>query len=192
MTTSNKKRPVPLPLHDWDASLSHIKQDMNGQPLNIHSLMANHPEFLKDWWSFRNYTVHKGELSQRQKELIILRVAVLMQTWYEWAAHVTRGIECGLTLEEIERVRQGGAAPGWSEDEAILLTAVDELSTGHRLSEDTQQEMGKYYSNNQIMDLISIYGVYNIIACMINTWGLEVDQQFAEKLPSSVTREGFN
>lgn len=181
----------PLALDHWDESLSHIKEDMNGLPLNIHSLMANHPEFIKAWWGFRNYTVHKGDLSPREKELIILRVAFHMKTWYEWAAHVTRGLECGLSVNEIERVHQGGEAAGWTDSESILLTALDELVEQHHLTKETLSRMHHHYSNKQIMDLIAIHGVYVIIACMINTWGLDLDEQFEEKLPATMSKEKF-
>ena len=183
--------PKPLATADWHDSLSHIKEDMNGAPLNIHKLMANHPQLLKAWWNFRNYSITGGELGSRKGELVILRVAVHMKTWYEWAAHVTRGMASGLSLEEIQRVKQGGTAKGWDEDEALLLNAVDELLEDHRLSESTRKKLSGFFSDRQIMDLITLHGMYIIIACMINTWELELDQEVSDKLPKEINRDNF-
>ena len=116
----NSTKVTTLPVFDWDSSLSHIIEDMNGQPLNVHSLMANHPELLKSWWNFRNYSVVGGDLGKRRGELVILRVAVHMKSWYEWGSHVERGLACGLALEEIERVKQEPQAPEWMASEALL------------------------------------------------------------------------
>lgn len=181
----------PLAIEQWDDSLKAIVDDMKGHPLNVHRLMANHPDLLKAWWSFRNHSVAGGALGRRRGELVILRVAVHMKAWYEWGSHVERGLNCGLTLEEIERVKEGAGAAGWKTEDALLLSAVDELVTGHRLSKRLQAELAGFFSTQQIMDLIAIHGMYIILGCMINSWGLELDGHIAAKLPDAVTREQF-
>ena len=182
---------APLPVSDWDDSLSHVIEDMQGQPLNVHSLMANHPELLKAWWDFRNYSVVGGDLGKRRGELVILRVAIHMKSWYEWGSHVERALVCGLTLEEIERVKQTAQAPGWAPDDMLLLKAVDELITNHAIAPGTLAELYQHYSPKQVMDLIAIQGMYVTLGGMINTWGLELDKQVLETLPESVTKEQF-
>jgi 4-carboxymuconolactone decarboxylase len=181
----------PLSIEQWDDSLKPIVDDMKGRPINVHRLMANHPDLLKAWWSFRNYSVAGGALGRRRGELVILRVAVHMKAWYEWGSHVERGLACGLSLEEIERVKEGGDAVGWKAEDALLLRAVDELITGHSLSKGLQAELAGFFSTKQIMDLIAIHGMYVILGCMINSWGLELDEHVAAKLPDAVTQEQF-
>lgn len=184
-------RVSPLPLSDWDASLSCVIEDMKGAPINVHGLMANHPDLLKAWWNFRNYSVLGGELGKRKGELVILRVAVHMKAWYEWGSHVERAMACGLTREEIERVKKGANAPGWDASEALLLEAVDELIATYGLSAETHARLREHYSVKQLMDIMAIHGMYVILGCMINTWGLELDARVQEKLPSDVTKESF-
>ena len=182
---------APLPPADWDPSLGQILQDMKGDPINVHRLMAHHPALLKAWWDFRNYSVLGGALGRRRGELVILRVALHMKAWYEWGAHVERALACGLSREEIERVKQGGGAPGWAADEALLLKAVDELIADHGLSQATHAALRAHYSVKQVMDIIAIHGMYVILGCMINTWGLELEERVQAKLPDDVTRERF-
>jgi alkylhydroperoxidase/carboxymuconolactone decarboxylase family protein YurZ len=153
--------------------------------------MANHPELLNAWWSFRNYAVGGGELGRRRAELVILRVAVQMKSWYEWGSHVERALACGLTMDEIERVKQGAQAPHWTPEEALLLQAVDELLCERAITTETLELLYQYYSVRQLMDLIAIHGLYVILGGMLNTWGLELDEHVREALPVSVTREQF-
>ena len=188
---SETGRLEPLPLAEWDDSLSHIKHQMDGRPLNIHSLLANHPELLKAWWGFRNYGVECGELGRRRGELVILRVAVLVGAMYEWQAHTVRGVDAGLTLEEIDRVKEGGGASGWEPADAILLSAVDELLASQRLSKQMQGQLLAHFSKKQIMDLIAVQGMYTIIGCLVNTWELELDPGIEEQL-SSLLKTGNN
>jgi 4-carboxymuconolactone decarboxylase len=187
----NSTKVTPVPVSDWDTSLSHVIEDMKGQPLNVHSLMANHPELLKSWWDFRNYSVAGGDLGKRRGELVILRVAVHMKSWYEWGSHVVRALACGLALEEIERVKQGSQAPEWTASEALLLKAVDELVANHAITPETLDDLYKHYSTRQVMDIIAIQGMYITLGSMINTWGLELDDHVQKKLPESVTKEQF-
>lgn len=181
----------PLPLSEWDTSLAPIIDDMKGAPINVHRLMAHHPDLLKAWWNFRNYSVQGGDLGRRKGELVILRVAVLLRAWYEWSSHVERALACGLSRAEIDRVKLGGQAPGWEASEALLLCAVDELFTGHALSMETHAALRDHYSVKQVMDIMAIQGMYVILGCMINTWGLDLDAHTQEKLPDDVTRESF-
>ena len=188
---SDELKVTPVPPAEWDPSLAHIVEDMRGAPINVHGLLANHPKLLKAWWEFRNYSVNGGDLGRRNGELVILRVAVHMRAWYEWAAHVERALACGISRDEIERVKTGSKAPEWEASEALLLEAVDELIASHGLSPEMHARLRQHYSVRQIMDIIAIHGMYVILGCMINTWGLELDASTQEKLPSDVIRESF-
>ena len=98
---------------------------------------------------------------------------------------------CGLTLAEIERVKQRAAAPGWTVADKLLLTAVDELIARHAISPGTLSELYQHYSPKQVMDLIAIQGMYVTLGGMINSFGLELDQQVLERLPESVSQTQF-
>lgn len=180
----------PLPLKDWDVSLQHVVDDMNGRPINIHALMANHPRLLNAWWDLRQHLVNGGDLEQRHCELVILRVAAHMDSWYEWASHVVRGLDSGLTLDEIDSVRSGNN--DWGNADAILLQAVDELAEDNRISTGTRERLAAHFTEQQMMDIVLLRGMYLTIGCMIGTWGLELDSHVAERLPGSVTERSFN
>lgn len=182
---------TPLPLDQWHPELQHIVDSMAGQPINVHRLMAHNPELLNAWWNFRNHSVRGGSLGSRLGELVILRVAVHMQAWYEWASHVDRSLAIGLDLEEITRVKQGASAPGWTEQERWVLQAVDELIEAHVITAPTLDNLGQYCSLPQILDLIAIQGMYVILAGMINSFGLELDESVQNRLPNEVTESSF-
>lgn len=179
----------PVPTQDWDSSLQHVIDDMHGRPINIHALMANHPALLNAWWSLREYLVRGGDLEQRHCELVILRVAVHMRSWYEWSSHVVRGLESGLTVDEIERVRVGGDE--WSDADAALLSAVDEVARDNVIGDRTRERLAAHFSDRQVMDIILLHGMYRTIGCMINTWGIELDEQVQGRLPKQITEQSF-
>jgi alkylhydroperoxidase family enzyme len=180
----------PLPISAWNPSLQHVVDDMHGRPLNIHALMANHPGLLNAWWRLRMYLVNGGDLTQRHCELVILRVAVHMKSWYEWASHVVRGIDSGLTVDEIQRVRSGEGE--WGDADGALLRAVDDVTANNCISEATRTHLQKHFTNQQMLDIVLLYGMYQTLACLVNTWGMELDEHVQEQLPEVFAESAFS
>lgn len=176
---------------NWDPSLDFIIKQMNGAPLNVHKLLAKHPKLLVAWWNFRNYSVEGGDLGRRCGELVILRVASHLKSWYEWSSHVDRSLKCGLDLNEIKNVNKELNEREWSKKEFILLNAVDQLIAKKQLDTDLYKNLGDYFSDRQIMDIIAIHGMYIILGCMINIWGLPLEDDIAQRLPESITEAKF-
>ena len=176
----------------WDSSLANVVDDMNGQPLNVHKLLASHPELLSEWWSLRQHVVSARALGKRNAELVILRTAANMRCWYEWASHVERGLKNGLSLEEIERVVDGAEHPDWNENDALIIRAVDELEKEHKIAAATFVSLEKIIGQQAILDLIATRATYVMLGDMLNTWDTGLDQHVAAALPASITRDDFN
>ena len=176
---------------NWDPSLDFIIKQMNGAPLNVHKLLAKHPKLLAAWWNFRNYSVEGGDLGRRCGELVILRVASYLKSWYEWSSHVDRSLKCGLKLSEIKNVDKELDESDWSKKEFLLLSAVDQLIAKKRLNNNLYRDLRSYFSDKQIMDIVAIHGMYIILGCMINIWGLTLEDDIAQRLPESITETQF-
>lgn len=161
----------PLPIAQWDASLTSVIDDMKGAPLNVHRLMANNPALLNAWWNFRNYMVAGGTLGKRRGELVILRVAMRAKAWYEWASHVDRALKAGISLDEIMAVQDATISDDWHASEHDLLLAVDQLMDEKRISRDLLERLSVHFSKAQIMDIMALHGMYVTLAYLIKTWG---------------------
>ena len=70
----------PLPLQQWDESLDHVVSDMNGRPLNVHSLMANYPvEFSKlcgKWRGACTTRLRVAHSARRCRHAVLVRVGI--------------------------------------------------------------------------------------------------------------------
>ncbi|MDF1596432.1 MAG: carboxymuconolactone decarboxylase family protein [Acidimicrobiia bacterium] len=163
----------PLPEEQWDPRLDSVL-DRLGTVLNVHRVMARHPDLMEAWTPLRQHIATAGSLAPRHRELVILRIAHRFGVEYEWHHHVARGRVVGLSDEEIEAVRLG---PGgeWSDDDATLLGAVDELLDSHSLSDASRTSLETEFSVEQILDLIVTIGMYVTLAMLINTAGIEIE-----------------
>ena len=182
---------APLPTADWAPELGAIQQQMNGQPLNVHSLMAHHPQLMQAWWNFRNHAVSGGSLGRRNAELIILRVAARLGSWYEWAAHVDRALQLEIPGEDIQAILEPLASCPWTDADRALLGAVDELTASHRLRPATLGQLEAHFSQAQVMDLMAIHGMYLILAAMILSWNLPVDADILRRIKPHTEQARF-
>jgi alkylhydroperoxidase family enzyme len=165
----------------WDDEtremLERLKVD--GRVFNIFRTLAAHPKLLKRWLVFGNYILNKSTLPPRERELLILRVGWLCRAEYEWGQHVVIGKRAGLTDDEIERVKEGPDAHGWSEFDATLLRAVDDLRARAFISDAVWDALAARYDARQLLDLIFTVGQYNLVSMALNTLGVRLDEGVA-------------
>jgi hypothetical protein len=115
-----------------------------GPPPRIFTTIARHRRLFRPWLRFAARLMPFGVLPRRDGELVILRVAHLCDSEYERIQHVRLAREAGLSRDEIERVAEGPAAPGWSARQAALLRATDELHEQRDLSDERWMLVGHY------------------------------------------------
>jgi alkylhydroperoxidase family enzyme len=176
-----KPRLEPLAEEKWDdetrETLERLKVD--GRVFNIFRTLAVHPKLLKKWLVFGNHILNKSTLPPRDRELLILRVGWLCRAEYEWGQHVVIGKKAGLTDDEIGRVKEGPDAAGWSEFDAALLRAVDDLRAQAFISDAVWDALAATYDTRQLLDLIFTVGQYNLVSMALNTLGVRLDEGVA-------------
>lgn len=177
MRMQNPRVP-PVESEDWSEEQRAVfgQAKMNGRTLNIFKTLANHPQLGKRWLVFANHIMGKSEISLRDREILILRIGWLCKSGYEWGQHVLIGRDCGLDDMEIERIKRGADAEGWTEQEALLLKATDELHSDAFISESTWAGLSKTYSTQQLMDIVFTVGQYNLVSMALNTLGVQLDE----------------
>ena len=109
----------------------------DGTELNIFTTLAHHPKLLKRWSAFGGTLLYGGTLPARERELLILRTGVALPTPTTSGASTSRiGLAAGLTEEEIDAGRRRARTPpGWSNDDAVVLRAADELHADSRIGD---------------------------------------------------------
>ena len=111
----------------------------------------------------------KGKIAPRERELAVLRGAWVTGAPFEWSEHVVIARRFDITTEEIARVIEGGAAPGWSRHEAALLTGVDELLSRFMISDETWATLAETWNEQQLMEFPVLVGVYAATAMQQNS-----------------------
>jgi alkylhydroperoxidase family enzyme len=146
-------------------------------PPHIFTTLSRHRRLFRRWLRFAGALMPGGKLPRRETELLILRVAHLCGSEYEWRHHERLGARAGLRPEEIARVRDGADGEGWSERERLLLTAADELHVDRRVSDATWAGLRPLLSDEQLIELCMLVGHYEMLAMTLNSLGVVPDVQ---------------
>src|SRR5882724_338589 len=95
--------------------------------MNVLGTLARHPPLAKAFLTFNAHISSATTLPERVREIAVLRASWLRQSEYEHVQHVILGLRAGLTEEDVERVRLGPDADGWSPEDADIIRVVDDL-----------------------------------------------------------------
>lgn len=103
-----------------------------GLPARTGSLLAfrviaNHPDLVRGIFTQHAALRHGGRLSERHRELLIMRVAWRAASAYEWSQHWSVAIGAGVPPDHLLRVRQWHEADCFSPADRAVLQAVDDV-----------------------------------------------------------------
>jgi 4-carboxymuconolactone decarboxylase len=174
-----KPRINPVQENEWTAEQRKLMNPL-GQigKINVFKTFLRHPKLFEKFWIFGGYILGESSLSNRDRELAILRIGWLCQAEYEWSQHVLIGKMARLSNQEILRITKGSDADGWSSFDATLLRAVDELHKDAFISDSTWAALAEHYTEQQIMDLVFTVGAYNLFSMALNSFGVQLDEGF--------------
>jgi alkylhydroperoxidase family enzyme len=143
--------------------------------LNVLGTLAQHPTLAKAFHTFNGHVLFGTSLSPRQRELLVLRVAAVRHSDYEWAQHAVLAGDVGLAPDEVARIAEGPDAPGWSSLDAAIVRAVDELLGAGAVADATWSTLAAAFDVQQLMDLVFTVGAYEALAFALRSFGVELD-----------------
>jgi AhpD family alkylhydroperoxidase len=144
-------------------------------PPNLFLTLGRHRRLFRGWLRFAGRLMPGGKLPRRETELVILRVAHLRDCAYEFSHHVRLGRKVGLNDADIERVREGPGAPGWSVREKVILAAVDRLQRDGDIDDAAWSALRHELSERECIELVMLAGHYEMLATFIGTLRIEPD-----------------
>jgi len=174
-----KPRLEPIEQDDWNDEQKELldKQSIRGSVPNIFKTLIHHEKLAKRWLVFASHILSKSSLKPRDREIAILRTGCLADSNYEWGQHVLIGQEAGLSMKEINNIKDGSQTGSWSKHEHYILKACEELHENVILTEETWNGLSETLNSEQLLDLIFTVGQYRMLAGMLNSVGVPLDDE---------------
>ena len=146
------------------------------EPPAIFTTLGRQRRLFWGWLHFAGRLMPGGRLPRRESELVILRVAHLADSAYEFEHHVRLGRRAGVSRADVDRVVAGPDASGWTARERALLTAVDELHDTRDVTDATWAELATHLDESRLVELLMLVGHYEMLATTLHTLRVAPDR----------------
>ena len=146
--------------------------------MNLFRALLNYPAIARELNSTIMAIVTGQKLvSDHTRELIVMRVAWLAHSEYEWSQHWLVARYFGLTEDQLAAVRNWQNASCFNEEERAVLVATDELLLQHRITADTRAALRKHFpSDEAIIELVTCIGNWHMFALLLNGLDIPLDE----------------
>ncbi len=170
-------RITPMPLSevsDADMALFGGRDSPRNQ-LNFFKVLVQNAALLKKYEPLAMQLGREPTIPPRDKEVLILRTSTLCGETYEIAHHLFIARQAGMSDEEIEEAKHGGA--GLPPFEQALMRAAEELVRDHCISDKTWAVLADRYTNSQLIEVVFMVANYTLLAMINNSLGIYPEDQ---------------
>jgi len=153
------------------------KIEANGaRILNLYKVVANNPRVMLNIIRLGNSIIGQMALPPRLRELVILRVAKLTGSEYEWAQHAPLALEVGLTKEQVDTISDWQNSPEFNEEERTILQFTNEVTQNVKVTDQTFNELKKFFNDQLIVELTLTAGYYAMLARVLVALQVEIEE----------------
>ena len=146
-------------------------------PPRIFTTLGRHHGLFWGWLHFAGKLMPGGRLPRIDTELVILRVAAVRGSDYEFNHHRALGRRAGLDDHDIERVRIGASAGGWSDRQSLLLRVTESLLEDRDLDDALWAELRAAEDERTCIELLLLVGHYDMLATTLHTLRVQPEER---------------
>lgn len=163
-----------LGLLNW--AISRVAaRSIRAPQMHLFTALGRHRLLFLAFLPYSGVLLNWGKLPKRDTELVILRVAHLRGSEYELQQHRrlarSRGVDAALQ----QRIFTGPDAPGLTDRQRALLTAVGELVLNRDISDTTWAALAEHLSKAQLIEFCALTTNYDGIAAMLAALRVPMD-----------------
>ena len=133
------------------------------------NMMLRSPVIGQRMFAMLDYLRFHTSVPPKLNELAILIQARLWTSQVEWTAHYPIALKAGLPQAVADDLEIGTRPATMQPDEAAVYDLCMELAKDHMVSDATFKKARNLFSDQQIVDLITVSGVYITLAMLSNT-----------------------
>jgi alkylhydroperoxidase family enzyme len=168
-----------LPYVDPAAASPEVREALERvPPLNIFRMTAQADSAFVPWLRWAGALLSRLELDPLLRELAILRVARLTPyAEYEWVQHVPIAEAVGATADQVAALEADDVdAACFSTAERAVLGFTTEVVYDARASDAALDSLREHLSPREVVELLMVIGNYMMVARVMATGGLEIDE----------------
>jgi len=156
------------------------KIESNGaRILNLYKVAAHSPKVLLNLIRLGNSIIGRMALPPRLREIVILRVANLTGSEYEWAQHAPLALQVGVTQQQLDTISDWENSSEFNDEARAILQYTDEVAKEVKVTDQTFNALKAFFNEQAIVELTITAGYYGMLARLLVPLQVEVDKNSA-------------
>jgi 4-carboxymuconolactone decarboxylase len=145
-----------------------------GGVFNVYRMLANSPGTLEHLFALTSYLWHRGALPPRLQEIVILRVAQLTDSHYEWARHRNVARRVGVPDGQVDALANWREAPELFDDvERAALTLTEEATLDIEASAVAVAAVRELLGEQATLELVVLTGLYGMLSRVLRSLAVD-------------------
>jgi 4-carboxymuconolactone decarboxylase len=166
-----------IPYPDPATQSETVRAILARAPINIMKMVANASEpVFNGFGQFSGAFYQPSELDPMLREVAILRVGYLSKSAYEIFHHEGLGRQIGLSDAQIAAIKAGRPSEALTPAQAAVMAFADDVIVNVRAGDATLAAVRAHLSDQAVVDVILVIGLYMTVSRLLETTGVELDQ----------------
>jgi alkylhydroperoxidase family enzyme len=156
--------------------------------LNVFRALLHRSALAKAFWELPSTLMFKSVLSARIRELVIMRIACVTGSAYEWAQHWQAATAVKIAEADIGGVRDWRSYEGFDGSERAALAAADEVLDSGRISAATWELLGELLpGRDERIELVASIVNWQLFSALLRSIEIPLEEHLAPWPPDGVS-----
>ncbi|RBY85432.1 carboxymuconolactone decarboxylase family protein [Blastococcus sp. TF02A-26] len=154
-----------MPGADDDGPVAElVRRRRGGELSDLDRLLLHSPPVAEGWNALLGALRSGTTLAADLRELVVLRIAVLNDAAFEWAAHEPIARRAGLTEAQLAALRRPDAAGEWTAVQAAVLAFTDASTRDVAVPDAVFAAAREHLDDRQVVELTALVGGYAMVS----------------------------
>ncbi len=138
--------------------------------LSVFRVLLHHPELSKAITGLLTTLLFRGSFDARLRELVIMRIAWVTGSCYEWTQHWRVAVQLGVSEPDLLSVRDWKNARDLGDAERAVLAATDDTLELGRIRAETWSALEKHLSDRkERLELVACIGNWRLFSQLLES-----------------------
>ena len=145
------------------ALVAKIRGARGGRLHAFYQALLHNPALASAWFDFNNTVRFETGLTDRVRELVIMRVAALTGCDYVWSVHQAHyAAPAGVTARETGALRDRRETGVFEARDSVLLDYVDAMTQKVAVPDAVFDALHGHYSERETVEITVLIAAYNM------------------------------
>lgn len=161
----------------------------NRKPISLYRALANCPQLLKDYSALAICLRYEATTGRDLRELVILRIAQMNGSEYEWSHHRPMAADAGISEVQILNLGSWETSELFNERQRVALQVAEGVH-GAKLGSATFDEARALLGEAETIEIVVVAAFYEAVGRIIQGLGIQIEPEYSGFLDSGHVEMG--